>query len=1087
MKRFIIISLFLLIATLSFGQWAVNENFDALTTLPAGWTTHDDGDGMIWRNLNNASHAHSGTRAAFCDNYLPNQNADWLITPLINVTAGDSLHFWTRSWVSTEQLKVYVSITGNAINQFTTQIANLTGIGTTYQEVNLNLSAYAGMPIFIGFLWNCENYGILIDDVRIGHPLIVQPELNLPESITFVQDETLSVDFTPFVTTTQIPTASLTVSGNTHVQASISGLNVTFSSPGWSGTENLSFTLHDGSSGLTATDNLDVIVLPPPTVDLSVSQIISPRDSQFAGIPFTPQVRILNSGNNTFSDVLQLTAEVRDSQNTSLYSSTAFQNITLSPEGSILVSMPEACTLSAVGNYTINFTVVNTDGNPTNNTLQFAFSIVVRVTQGGPDNFGYSFMDSNEPGGPTYNWVDISATGTSTITYGVPTFAGDDNFSEPIPLGFVFNFYGVEYSQAYVDINGEILLGNNNWYNEYPDQGWDGDGNMFNYMYPIPGYAQMPGLISVYWDDLLAVQGTSDIYFQTFGTAPDRYTVIQWNRLKFLAGAGGDPILTFEVILHENGEIVMQYHTTATGQAPSAVPHANGRSATVAIQNETADIGLCYLREIVQNSNYMGVEPAGNLLYDGLAIRYFNGEDTQAPVITHTAPGNTFSRNPIINANVIDFSDIQNVTLHYNYGSGWQTIVHSMIQGSTYSFGLWDIPLGSDLRYYFSAEDVLGNSSNLPQNPPTQDFGFKILPTAGAQVLIAYSGNQDYTLSELPYYTEQLDALDVNYDIYDWEEYPSYSIPDQYQAIFCYATTGNQGAITDQLSTALMDYMDAGTIQHPRNVFLASDGWANAQHAHPNDSPMRKVFNAYFRTFYAPQGGGGGTNGLAGPDVFTYQNGTILRRITSPIGTLNTEYSVYANSPDCIFYYDSCPDTYADQVQYPEIGATAAFTFEDGPIDGQAYLYNGVAATSIELPIYRAFYFSFDFSQLTDPAARFEWMSDLVDWFEITPVAGNDPTIPAVATGITKIYPNPFNPISNIEFTTGKSAPVSIMIYNLRGQKVKTLTNDIYPAGAHKLVWNGTDDKNSPVASGIYYVRMTADNQSTSRKIVLIK
>jgi hypothetical protein len=165
------------------------------------------------RNLNNATHAHSGTRAAFCDNYLPNQNADWLITPQLNIAEGDSLIFYTRSWISTEQLKVYISTTGTAINNFTTQLVHLQNIGTTYQRVSLNLSNWANQMIYIGFLWNCINYGILIDDVQIGQPLIIQPALNLPESFSFIQGETLTVDFTPFITCTDINSCTLSVSG----------------------------------------------------------------------------------------------------------------------------------------------------------------------------------------------------------------------------------------------------------------------------------------------------------------------------------------------------------------------------------------------------------------------------------------------------------------------------------------------------------------------------------------------------------------------------------------------------------------------------------------------------------------------------------------------------------------------------------------------------------------------------------------------------------------------------------------------------------------------------------------------------------
>ncbi|MEF3695510.1 MAG: choice-of-anchor J domain-containing protein [Candidatus Cloacimonadota bacterium] len=1087
MRRLILLAIILMSFGAMYGQWLINENFDSISALPTGWTTRDDGDGMIWRNLNNASHANSGTRAAFCDNYLPNQNADWLITPQLSISAGDSLHFYTRSWISTEPLKVYISTAGTMPGNFNTQIINLTGIGTTYQLVSQDLSAFAGQNIYIGFLWNCQNYGILIDDIRIGHPLIIDAELELPESFTFFQGESLNIDFTPFVTTTDLATASLTVSGNTNVQVTINSMQVSLSSPEFNGVENLTFTLHDGSSGQSDEDAVQIIVAPEPAVDLVVTAISSPREFQYQGLAFNPGLTVVNNGTVVFNDVLQVNCVITDESGAAVYSETAFQNVMIEPEGSSGVSFSQEWIPTELGTYTASFTVANEDGNPTNNNSIKDFTVVYRVTQGGPDAFGYSFIDSNAPGGPVFDWIEISETGTSSIMYNVPTFEGDDNFSEPVPLGFSFPFYGYNYTEAYVDINGELLLAENNWYDEYPGLSWDNDGNMFNYQSPIPGYAQMPGLIAVYWDDLLAVEGSSDIFFQSFGTAPERYAVIQWNNLKFLAGSGGTPSLKFQVILHEDGEIVMQYHTVNTGHTPGLVPHESGRSATVAVQNATADIGLAYLREIVQNNTYMGVEPAGNLLHDGLAIRFFNDEDTQAPVIVHTAPGNTFENSFTLSASIVDFSEIASAQLHYNTGDGWQSVVPSQIQGNLYSFAVTELPLGSTFNYYFSAEDVLDNASTLPAAAPNVYYSFKILPTLGAQALIVYSGSQDYQRTELPVYEDLLQSQEVTYDIFNWEEFLTYTIPTQYQALFVYATTGGGGDKSLQLSSALIDYMESGTIQEPKNVFFASDGWAADSHALPNDNIKRKFNAAYLRMHYVASGTGGGTNGLAGPDVYSYQNGTLLRRASSPIGTQNTEYAVYANSPDCIFYYDEVVDTYADQVQYPEIGSVAAFTFQDGPIGGNAYLLNGVAAVALDLPIYKSFYFSFDFSQISDPVQRYELMEDLVEWFGIEPVSTQDNQIVPTASGINRIYPNPFNPRSTIEFSLGQAGPVRVDVFNLKGQKVKSLASGNYPAGVNSLIWDGTDDAGRGVASGIYYVRMNADNRNYSRRVVLVK
>lgn len=1087
MKHAYIAILFMCLIGLMHAQWHIDEGFEGITTLPAGWSFVDDGDGMTWRNYQSATYAHSGTRMVICDNYLPNQNADWLITPQLSIVAGDSLIFHTRSWVSTENLKVYASTTGAQPSNFTHQLANLQGLTTTYRTVSISLSQFAGQNIRLGFFWQCSTYGIIIDDVKVGQNLNVIPELNLPDEISFYQGDSMSLDFAEYIVCTDLQTASLSVAPPQHVSVSITGLSVEFSSPGFSGSEVLTFTLTDGSNGLTASDNISVVVLPPPLIDLALHSVQSPRPVEYLSMPFTPAISIQNNGLNIFNDQVQLYCAVVSDDGTPLQSMNTLINLLLQPGEIAEVGFTDTFTGSSEGVMNLVFEILREDDVLANNTMTVQIQIINRITEGGPDTFGYRFLDSNNPLGPEFDWIDISQTGTSSVMYQVNSWNGDDNFSEPIPLGFPFPFYGNVYTTAHVDINGEILLAPNNWYNAYPAQGWGNDGNMFNYMYPIPGYAQMPALIAVYWDDLYADQGIGDVYFQSFGSSPDRYTVIQWHNLRYLAGSGGSPQLKFQVILYENGEIKMQYHTVATGQSGSVVPHNNGASATVAIQNEAANAGLPYLRELVQNNTYLGVEPAGNLLHDNLAILFYSGEDTQAPIITHKPVGNTFLQTATLKATIIDLSPLTSKTLHYNSGSGWQGISPTYNEGNDYFFELSALPLGATIQYYFSATDAESNTALLPTGGAASSYSFKILPTDNAQVLIAYSGTQDYQRIELPVYEGLLTQLNIAYDTYNWEEFDQYAFPGEYKGILVYANTGGQGDKAQTLATAIMNYLDSGTITNPKNLWFASDGWAANSHALPNNHPVRKLMVGYFRTHYIATGLGGGTNGLAGPNSLNYEHGTILCLPNSPVGTPQQEYAVYANSPDCIFPQSDATDTYWDVVQYPEIGSQYIFAFEDGPIGGQAYLYHGVCATSLELPIYRTLYFSFDFSQLTSPADRYEWMHDLMDWFGLLPVSAEQNHAPEILTGLDKVYPNPFNASTSIRYNVAGKEPVSLAIYNLKGQKVKQLVSETKNPGNHLIEWDGTDNKGDKLASGIYHLRMESGAARSTKRITLIK
>ena len=84
-------------------------------------------------------------------------------------------------------------------------------------------------------------------------------------------------------------------------------------------------------------------------------------------------------------------------------------------------------------------------------------------------------------------------------------------------------------------------------------------------------------------------------------------------------------------------------------------------------------------------------------------------------------------------------------------------------------------------------------------------------------------------------------------------------------------------------------------------------------------------------------------------------------------------------------------------------------------------------------------------------------------------------------------YPNPFNPTTTFKYALKEEANVTIKIYNILGNEVKTLVNENQPAGYQSVIWNGTDQSGNPVPSGIYICRITAGNFTKSQKMVLMK
>jgi hypothetical protein len=85
-------------------------------------------------------------------------------------------------------------------------------------------------------------------------------------------------------------------------------------------------------------------------------------------------------------------------------------------------------------------------------------------------------------------------------------------------------------------------------------------------------------------------------------------------------------------------------------------------------------------------------------------------------------------------------------------------------------------------------------------------------------------------------------------------------------------------------------------------------------------------------------------------------------------------------------------------------------------------------------------------------------------------------------------FPNPFNPVLTISFfTTESTQDTEIIIYNLKGQRVKTLVNEALAAGEHTVIWQGNDDAGTRVSSGMYFIRMQSGNEVFTEKAVMMK
>lgn len=128
------------------------------------------------------------------------------------------------------------------------------------------------------------------------------------------------------------------------------------------------------------------------------------------------------------------------------------------------------------------------------------------------------------------------------------------------------------------------------------------------------------------------------------------------------------------------------------------------------------------------------------------------------------------------------------------------------------------------------------------------------------------------------------------------------------------------------------------------------------------------------------------------------------------------------------------------------------------------------------------------FHLVTDGSGQREgiYIEDVgISW---TPTGTDDETEPTPNIfSLSQNYPNPFNPSTSISFSLAQKAYANIIVYDLLGRRVKTLTSSLLDAGEHKIIWDGTDDSGMEVASGIYLYKLEARGLSQVRRMTLLR
>ncbi len=207
---------------------------------------------------------------------------------------------------------------------------------------------------------------------------------------------------------------------------------------------------------------------------------------------------------------------------------------------------------------------------------------------GGPDSFGHFWISSDDPGGPSCDWIDISGVGTQVML-------GDDEVAGPFAIGFDFPFYGNTCNSLYFNSNGLITF----------DAGVGSGDNI-----ALPSQSLGTGAIAAWWDNLDPSQGGCAYYYHDVSNG------------RFIVSYVGVPVamhpeaagsLSFQVVLYEDGVILLQYEVMYSGTATL-------RNGTVALQNTAGTDGLLIaynepfmhsqLAVLISSAHWLSSEPA---------------------------------------------------------------------------------------------------------------------------------------------------------------------------------------------------------------------------------------------------------------------------------------------------------------------------------------------------------------------------------------------------------------------------------------------------------------------------------------------
>ena len=136
--------------------------------------------------------------------------------------------------------------------------------------------------------------------------------------------------------------------------------------------------------------------------------------------------------------------------------------------------------------------------------------------------------------------------------------------------------------------------------------------------------------------------------------------------------------------------------------------------------------------------------------------------------------------------------------------------------------------------------------------------------------------------------------------------------------------------------------------------------------------------------------------------------------------------------------------------------------------------------------------FSFMYVRDTDvgaPIIRNHLMNDIIQWMDNMTNSNitGDETPGVFSYHLDQNFPNPFNPSTRISFGLDEATHVILRVYDPAGRHVRTLVDEHRMPGDYNELWDGKNEKGKPVATGVYFYRLTTGERTKTKKMVLLR